>query len=249
MEKWEIPGMTPHHGGYLLGDQIFCVQNGFASPEFIEKSSCLIAVCFEGDPKKQNEELNPGGLSWDFMVAVFKGSNVCDVVAVCGLVYGKTGDEQYLYVFDVCTDPELAHRGIGRVLMGAVNRLRVAAVNDRVCAYWGGKLHAGGLLLLLDVDLHDKGRVSPDRLKAFYSKCGYVESCTSIDINPVERGGHWRWCITNNPDAKRQMWCDETTSVCASFHDAVLAELTGCISAKSRLLSCLNRVVNVMAVS
>ena len=238
--------MTPHHGGYLLGDQIFCVQNGFASPEFIEKSSCLIAACFKADPAKQIEELEPGGLSWDFMVAVFKGGNVCDVVAVCGLVYGRTGEKQYLYVFDVCTDPDLAHRGIGKVLMGAVDRLRAAAVDDRGCGYWGGVLCSGGLLLLLDVDLHEEGRVSPDLLKVFYSKCGYVESLSSIAINPVERGGHWRWCITNDPDTKRQMWCDETTSVCASFHGTVLAELSGCICAKFQLLECLNRVVNFM---
>lgn len=197
MKKWEIPNCTPHKGGFLLGKQIFCVQNGFACSDFIEASGRLIAKCFHEPPEQDIAELSPAGLSWDFIVAVFRGDNVCDVVSVCALVHGLAGDRQCVYVFDVCTDPRMVRRGIAKVLMSAVYNLCCAAVR----VYWSGELW-----LVLDVDLKTK-LVPPDTLIRFYTECKFIEDRVSLAIKPAENMKRtYSWAVTADPAAKRQMW-------------------------------------------
>jgi hypothetical protein len=199
--KWEIRGLEPRDGGFILSPHVFCVQNGFASAGFLKQSAKLIARCFncDDDVDTQLNELAPGGLSWDFMLAVFRGSDVSDVVAVCGLVFGVSPKRHFAYVFDVCTDPSMLRMGIGKELMRSVNHLCCLALKDRVVC-------SDELWLLLDVDL----KTTSDKLaglKKFYSGCEFIEDTSSIAIRPFENGSHrYFWRITCDPCLKCQMW-------------------------------------------
>ena len=115
--RWDtISGCVKHEGGYLLDKQLFCVQRGFASPKFLENTARLIAACFDQNVTRLSDELDAGGLAWDFLVAVFRGDDVNNVVSACFMVYGRSDRRQYFYVVDVCTDCGMARRGLAKAV-------------------------------------------------------------------------------------------------------------------------------------
>ncbi len=66
-----MPGLRARDSGFVLDSQVFCVQNGFASPRFLESIVSLVSACFKGETAQlSDDELAPGGLRWDFIVAV-----------------------------------------------------------------------------------------------------------------------------------------------------------------------------------
>lgn len=211
--KWEIPGFQAREGGFLLGDHIFCVQEGFASHRFITAITRLFSKCFhEKSSTKQESDFEYGGLSWDFTIAVFRGDDVTDVVAACTLVYGQSSDlgrRQYFYLFNVCTDPCVSRCGLAGVLLGAVYRLCCTVVQCRECDFWREILcFSDKLWLLLAVDVTCQLVVPPEGLIAFYSKCGFIASRDySIQIDPWECK-YWRslWAIMRDPKRRCQMW-------------------------------------------
>jgi hypothetical protein len=211
--KWEIPGVRAHEGGFLLGDQIFCVQEGFASQRFIAAAARLFCRCFREKSSTQTErDFEIGGLSWDFIIAIFRGDDVTDIVAACSLVYGQSNDlggRQFFYVFNVCTDPCVLRCGLASVLMGAVYRLCCMVERCRECDYWRRVLcFSDKLWLLLAVDLTCELVVPPEGLIGFYTKCGFKASRDySIQIDPWECK-YWRsiWAIMRDPKKRCQMW-------------------------------------------
>ena len=211
MMKWEIPGLEAREGGFLLGDQIFCVQEGFASTGFIAAAARLFCTCFHDKSSAEAErDFEVGGLSWDFIIAIFRGGDVNDVVAACALVYGQScGGRQFFYVFNVCTDPCVRKCGLAGVLMGAVDQLCCAVERSRACDYWKNFLcFSDKLWLVLAVDLTETLVVPPRELVAFYTKCGFSASNeSSIPIHPLECTC-WRsvWAITSDDSRRCQMW-------------------------------------------
>ena len=211
--KWEIPGLEAREGGFLLGDHIFCVQEGFATHGFITAAAKLFCRCFgEKTSQEAERDFELGGLSWDFIIAIYRGDDVNDVVSACSLVYGQSselGGRQFFYVFNVCTDQCVQKRGLASVLMSAVYQLCCAVERDRGCDYWRGILcFPGKLWLLLAVDLTETVVVPPEGLIAFYTKCGFSASRGySIQINPLECTC-WRsvWAITRDGTKRCQMW-------------------------------------------
>jgi hypothetical protein len=207
--KWEIPGMNAREGGFILGQQIFCVQEGFASSAFLCAVEKLFAESFEQDVAKKVSEFNPGGLTWDFIVAVYRGDDINDVVAACALVYGQSGGgEQYLYLFNVCTDRRMMRQGLARKMMGAVNHLCCAALRDRECNFWRQILsYSDKLWSLLTVDISKQLVVPPDKLIAFYASCGFsVSGAESVSINPLECcSGRFIWAMENDPLLRCEM--------------------------------------------
>ena len=224
--RWDMSrGFSAHptEGGFILGDKVICVQNGFASERFIENTVRLVTTCFNTNPARLADELGSGGIAWDFIVAVHRGSDVNDVVAACILVYGQSEREgelkfedrkrrQYFYVFNVCTHPCMARRGLAKVVMDAVYRVGCFALKDKESDYWKGlmQMFSGELWLLTEVDFRsNKELVVPsDKLIKLYSGLGYMPcSSYSVPITPVEPWRkRWAWDITVDPAIKRQMW-------------------------------------------
>ncbi len=227
MEKRIFRGLEPRGDGFILSPQVFCVQNGYASDIFLTKSAALIAKCFKCAVGDENKMIKPHGLSWDFMVAVFRGSDVSDVVAVCGLVEGCVdGGRHYMYVFDVCTDTSMGNKGICTALMRAVRYLCSLAVGVN------GWIN-GELWLVLDVDLHQTPKYVA-RLKKMYSKCGFKEEdAANVKIQPFEGLGYaLHWGIPYEQGCVCQMWqkvgaADLDLGVC--LNENVLAELCNSI--------------------
>ena len=221
--RWDMShGFSAHpEGGFILGDQVICVQNGFASQRFLENTVRLVTTCFNTNPARLSDELDRGGIAWDFIVAVHRGSNVNDVVAACILVYGQSEREgelkfedrkrrQYFYVFNVSTHPCMARRGLAKVVMDAAYRLGCFALRDKESDYWKGLMmpvFSGELWLLTEVDFRSKLVVPSDKLIKLYSGLGYTPYPYSVPITPVEPWRkRWAWCITVDPAIKRQMW-------------------------------------------
>ena len=220
--RWDMShGFSAHpEGGFILGDQVICVQNGFASQRFLENTVRLVTTCFNTNPARLSDELDRGGIAWDFIVAVHRGSDVNDVVAACILVYGQSEREgelkfedrkrrQYLYVFNVSTHPCMARRGLAKVIMDAVYRLGCFALRDKESDYWRGLMpvFSGELWLLTEVDFRSKLVVPSDKLIKLYSGLGYTPYSYSVPITLVEPWRkRWAWCITVDPAIKRQMW-------------------------------------------
>lgn len=205
-DNWNINGLTRHAGGgYLLSKQVYCVQSGCCSHKYIENTARLITTCFKisGEDEKQIGMIDTGGLTWDFMVSVHKGCNVEDVVAVCMMVHGRCDPDdgrQLMYVFDVCTDPRMARRGIGKVLMDSVYRLCEVMIAD-------SRFMCDRLWLVLDVDLNSTVVLSPVKLISFYMKCGFSESIEVKTIKPAEVSHpRWSWRIARDPATRRQLW-------------------------------------------
>ena len=205
--KWEIPDLKAHKGGFILDEQIFCVQEGFASVEFLFAVEKLFAESFKQDLTKKVSEFNPGGLTWDFIIAVYRGDNINDVVSACALVYGQSG-AQYLYLFNVCTDCSMMRQGLATKMLGAVYKLCCAALRDRECDFWRHILsYSAEMWLLLTVDISTKLVVPPDELIAFYTKCGFSESgAESVQVSPTEcNSGRFVWAMENDPSLRCQM--------------------------------------------
>ena len=207
-EKWKINGLTPRDGGFELGDQVFCVQSGCHTTQYIENSARLITNCFNvpESAERQVGMMDTGGLTWDFMVSVHRGGNVEDVIAVCMLVHGRFEPDdddckQLMYVSDVCTDKSMGRRGIAKVLMNAVYRLCFAMISD-------ARFQCGRLWLVLDVDLTSTIVVEPTKLISFYEKCGFSKvPDTYRRIKPVEHAQpRWFWRITFEPKERFPMW-------------------------------------------
>lgn len=210
-EKWAIQGLKRHSSGngFLLSEQVYCVQSGCHSVGYIENVARLITTCFNvsGEYEKETDMIDTGGLTWDFIVSVHRGGNVEDVVAACIMVHGHCEPDdgrQLMYVFDVCTHPCMAKRGIAKVLMNSVYFLCSAMVAD-------GQLQCDNnnkLWLVLDVDLNSTIVVTPDKLISIYSSCGFVASPGKFTgIKPVEHcHPRWKWHITGNPETRCQLW-------------------------------------------
>jgi hypothetical protein len=236
IERWNIPGLESREDGVcFLGDHVFCVQRGFAPPKVVENAVRLIVTCFNSNITRLSDELAEGGLSWDFIVAVYRGEDVSDVVAACIMVYGRCETRQYFYVFDVSTHPSMVRRGLGKVVMNAVFSLGCVIVQNRMCDYWQGILGLNDpLWLLLDVDMEKTRLIAPEHLIHMYSGLGYVSSASSssIVIAPLEAWQkRWAWCIPYEPLTRCQMWLEvkpenkDKHSVAIS--EKVLAELCG----------------------
>jgi GNAT superfamily N-acetyltransferase len=230
--NWDIKGLTRHDCGYMLSEQVFCVQSGCCSHKYIENTARLITTCFmiRGEDEKQIGMIETGGLTWDFMISVHRGSNVEDVVAVCMMVHGRCDPDdgrQLMYIFDVCTDPHMARRGIGKVLMDSVYRLCEAMIAD-------GQFTRDRLWLVLDVDLKSTVVVPPVKLISFYKKCGFSELSSSAaggggvtGIKPAEvLHPRWSWCITCDPTTRCQLWREVVVVVVAPEKKA---EKSGCL--------------------
>lgn len=217
--RWNMPGLRAYGDGYALGDQLFCVQNGFAGQRLLSNSVRLMATCFGSDPARLSDELACGGLAWDFLVALHRGHDPDDVVAACLLVYGRTNTpsfrRQYFYVFNVCTHPTMGRRGLAKVIMDAVYRLGCLVLRERQGLFWGRVLDfSERLWLLAEVDLQQsKGPVSPEKLVQLYTAgSGYSPldpSNTSVPITPLESCvKRWRWFIQVDSAVKRQLWLE-----------------------------------------
>lgn len=218
--KWDLPPeFRAHEGGFILGEQVFCVQNGFASQRFLENTVRLVTTCFGTNAARLLDELDQGGIAWDFIVAVYRGEDVNDVVSACILVYGQQSEvemrspfngikRQYFYVFNVSTHPGMARRGLAKVVLDAVYRLGCLALQSD---YWGKGVMAGfsgELWLLIEVDLEHKLVLQPEKLVKLYSEVGYVPCPSfSVPVTPIEPWRkRWMWTITVDPAVKRQMW-------------------------------------------
>jgi hypothetical protein len=78
--RWKIPGLESREDGLcFLGNHVFCVHRGFAPLKVVENLVRLIVTCFNNNVMRLSDEL--GGLSWDFIVAVYRGEDVCYFVA------------------------------------------------------------------------------------------------------------------------------------------------------------------------
>jgi hypothetical protein len=225
VRRWEMPCVLPARdgggGGFVLGDQVFCVQNGSASPRFLESIVSLVSKRFNSETAQLSDELAPGGLRWDFIVAVHRGTDVNDVVAACILVYGRSDGRQYFYVFDVCTHPSMARRGLAKVVMSAAYRLCGLVWrergNGRVLSY------SDRLWLLLEVDLageqasSSSSAVSADDLIKFYTRVGYAQGTHVFPVTPLEsKCRRWYWCVTVDPKTRCQL---EREVFCAGEED------------------------------
>ena len=231
--QWQIPGLCAHEGGYILGQQVFCVQSGFASPKFLERVVRLITGCFDTNPARLSDEMDPGGLAWDYIIAVYRGDDVNDVVAACILVYGRSDERQYFYIFNVCTHPSMARRSLAKVIIDAAYSLCCIALRDRMSDYWKGVLgQSGALWLLLEVSLSHTYTVPPEKLVELYEGLGYRVDKHSISITPEEPWRKlWYWYIPFEPETRRQMWLevdiDKENQHSRTVSDKVLAELCG----------------------
>lgn len=226
-----MPGLRARDGGFVLDSQVFCVQNGFASPRFLESIVSLVSACFQSETAQLSDELAPGGLRWDFIVAVHRGTDVNDVVAACILVYGRSDGRQYFYVFDVCTQPSMARRGLAKVVMSAVYRLCELVQQERNGCYWRGVLcFSDKLWLLLEVDLETSLVVSPNKLVQLYTSVGYAQGSHVFPVTPLEsKCKRWYWCVTVDPETRLQLWREVGSSDPCAFHlrQEVLEELRG----------------------
>ena len=250
--------MTRHGSGYLLSEQVFCVQSGCCSHKYIENTARLITTCFRinGEDEKQTAMIETGGLTWDFMVSVHRGSNVEDVVAVCMMVHGRCDPDdgrQLMYVFDVCTDPGMARRGLGKVLMNSVYQLCNAMIADSrfVCF--------DRLWLVLDVDLKSTVVIPPAKLVSFYVKCGFSESQSGgfKGIKPAEHSHpRWSWRISRDPATRCQLWREvvkvvvddgiDTSSSSYQLSHEVISELKGISSTTTTLTKIVDRIERLL---
>jgi hypothetical protein len=253
LTKWEIPGFRAHQGGYILGEQVFCVQEGFAQPAFLEVVEALFSKSFEQDLGENQSRYNPGGLTWDFIIAVYRGCDVNDVVAACVVVYGQSEEmkegRQYLYLFNVCTDPCMMKKGLARVMLNAVYRLSCAVWKDRLSDFWRGILgFSDSLWLLLTVDTSTQLVVPPLKLVQFYTSCGYVASSGDcIPIKPWESCcGRFVWAVGPHPELKCQMW-QEVLLECehnVEFNPEVLLALQRRPGLRTGIAQCIERLLD-----
>jgi hypothetical protein len=232
--RWDtISGCTARDGGYLLDKQLFFVQRGFASPKFLENTARLITACFDQNVTRLSDELDAGGLAWDFIVAVFRGEDVNNVVSVCFMTYGRTDERQYFYVVDVCTDCGMTRRGLAKYLMNhGVYRLCCLILKDHESVYWKRILDfSPKLWLLLDVDVESSFRSIYHKLIKLYSGLGYRKEMPNIQIAPLEPWRRrWSWVVPSDPAVRTQMWLEVVQGQGQStpLSDSVLSELRGC---------------------
>lgn len=231
--RWDtVSGCVKHEGGYLLDKQLFCVQRGFASPKFLENTARLITACFDQNVTRLSDELDAGGLAWDFLVAVFRGDDVNNVVSACFMVYGRSDRRQYFYVVDVCTDCGMARRGLAKYLMNhGVYRLCCLILADRESVFWKKILDfSPELWLLLDVDRESSFRSLYDKLIMLYYSLGFRNNIPNLQIAPIEAWHRrWSWAIPSDSAVRTQMWLEVVRGQARSspLSDAVLSELRG----------------------
>ena len=212
VDRWVSPKFLPtfRKGFILLGPNTVCFQRGYGpGEEVMNQYAEMISACFgQSTPAACLSLLKQ--CSYDFLVFIM--AETTQIAAACMVEFHTCAEQiPYLFISDLCTDPQFRAKGFAHQLVHAVHTLGSLLATIPQKNAWKDAVPSDKIVYIgLTVNKTPESSVE-DHIVHLYTECGLSTrdknpSLPIIDYDSFTPYSDFNWHLEGRPDCQIGMW-------------------------------------------